>query len=90
MLALVLAWCEDLDDVRVIQASDGPGLGVEPAHFLGMGKNAGANHLDGDDAIQVRVPSLEHNSHAPLIEQLQHLETGDARQGRFSGNWLQL
>ena len=79
---------EDADDVRVLQAGSGAGLGQEPPEFGRGGVAAGVNHLEGDVLPGPRVARVPDDAHAALTEppdQLvtrHHADRGEARRGR--------
>ena len=64
----VLADLVDLHDVRVLQTGDRLGLGVEPGQLLRPGVCAGQHHLQGDDAVQLRLPRLVDDAHAAAAQ----------------------
>ncbi len=74
--AVVLADLVDLDDVRVLEAGDGLGLGAETCQLRLAGVAAGQDHLEGDDAAQLDVPRLVDDTHATLAELAEDLVAG--------------
>ncbi len=62
--ALILADLVDLDNVRVPQPGHGPGLGAEPGALGLVGVGPIADHLQGDDAVQLLVPGPVDDAHA--------------------------
>jgi len=72
----VLADLVDLNDVGVLQAGDGLGLGAEAGQVRRAGMAARQDHLQRDDAIQLEVPRLVDDTHAALAELAQDLVAG--------------
>ncbi len=66
----------DLHDVRMLQACDGLGLTAETGDIVGAGVVAGQNHLEGDDAIQLRLLGPVDDAHASAAEFTENLEAG--------------
>ncbi len=54
----------DLENIRVTQGRDRPGLVVKPLHGYGVSV-VGCHHLYGDISVQLRVEGSEHGAHAP-------------------------
>ena len=51
----------------------GPGLADEPLAGRRRGGQLRGQHLDGDHAVQLLVEGLEHDAHAALADDLEHL-----------------
>ena len=67
-LALSLVELVEGADVRVADASGGPGLPAKPFPRHVVGQRLGTNHLDGDIPVQpVVVPGI-HDAHAALAK----------------------
>jgi hypothetical protein len=62
--AVVLADLVDGHDVGVFQAGKRLGLATEPFELLGPGIGSAEEHLQGDDAVQGRVPRPIHHGQA--------------------------
>ena len=56
------------DDVRMRQLRHRPDFPLEPAHGPRVIQPFLANDLDGDDAVEIALPRLEHLPHAALAE----------------------
>ena len=67
----------DLYDVRVLQASDGAGLGVEARQGLRAGVSSGENHFKGDEAVEADLAGLVDDAHAPAPQFAEDLVAGD-------------
>ncbi len=78
--AVVPADLEDLDDVRVVDGGDRAGLGLEPGQVPGPGTGAGADHLEGDEAVEPGLMRLVDDPHAAGAEHPQDLVTRDPGQ----------
>ena len=78
---VVLADLVDLDDVGVLQAGDGLGLGPEAAGGLGPGVLAGQDHLEGDEAVEPDLPGLVDDAHAAAAQLAEDLVAGDLGEG---------
>jgi hypothetical protein len=75
-----LAHVEDLDDVRVLEPGDGPGLGEEPGDGRrGRGVRAGEDHLERDHPVQPGLPGLVHDPHPAAAQLPEHLVPGHVR-----------
>ena len=61
--AAALANLVDLDDVRVLQPRDRRRLDTEPPQRLGLGEAPTDNHLQGDLAVEARLPGAVDNTH---------------------------
>ena len=83
--AVVLADLVDLDDVRVLDRGDGPGLGLEPDEVPGLRTGPGPDHLQGDEPVEPRLPRLVDDPHAAPAQHLQDLVAGDLGQSRPLG-----
>ena len=91
--AVVLADLEDLDDVGVVDGSDGAGLGLEAGQVVWLCTGAGLDHLQRDQALEPEMPRLVHDPHAAGAQHAQDLVARDAgpfavlatasRSGRF-------
>ncbi len=79
-LALVLADLEDLHDVGVLQPRHRRGLGPEARQLVRLGLTAGADHLEGDDAVELHLPGLVDDAHAAPPQLPQDLIVRDGRQ----------
>ncbi len=89
--AAFLADLMNLDDVGVPESGDGLGLGAEAAQLLRAGEIRGRDHLQGDEALQARLPRLVHHPHAAATQQAQDFVAGHRRQTRLPdsgpGGW---
>ena len=63
----------DRDDVLVDDGCRGLGLAHEPLAGGWIGGQLGRQHLDGDDAVELRVVGLENHAHAAAAEYFQNL-----------------
>ena len=68
--AVDLADLVDLDDVGMAEPGDGLGLDPEAGEVVGAGLAAAADHLEGDQAVQARLPGLVDDPHAAFAELL--------------------
>src|SRR5581483_5774519 len=59
----------NLNDVGMLQTSDGLGFGQETCLFLSARMTSGADHLQSYDALQVELPGSVDNPH-PTAAQL--------------------
>ncbi len=75
--ALVFADAVDLDDVGVVQAGDGLGLGLEAGQVVGAGVFARQDHLERDDAVEAALPGLVDDAHAAAADLAEQLVAGD-------------
>jgi len=53
----------DLDDIGMFQRRDGPRLAIETLACLGVTRQLGGDHLDGDLAVKLRIPREVDASH---------------------------
>ena len=83
--AVVRAHLVDLDDVRVLQAGDGLGLGQEAGTILRPGVTAGENHFQGDEPVEGQLPGLVDDTHRAAAENGQDFVAGDNRRGHRLG-----
>jgi hypothetical protein len=67
-LPLVLAHLVDRDDVRVVERGDRLSLVLEPPQLVLAGELGGADHLEGDGAVETDLPRLVHQAHAAAAE----------------------
>ena len=74
--AVRLADLEDLHDVRMLEACDRLGFGLEAGDFAGRGDAAGTEHLEGDVPVEAAVPGLVDHAHAALPQPMQHFVLG--------------
>src|SRR5947207_1665835 len=63
MLAVELAHLVDPDNVGMPQAPGSPGFAVKPLDVVVSGKLIRKNHLQCNDAIEIPLARLEHDSH---------------------------
>ena len=70
----------NLHDMGVLQPCDGLRLSAEAFQVIRRGIMACQNHLQGDDAIELKLPGLVHNAHAAAAQDAQNLVAGDRRQ----------
>ncbi len=63
----------DRHDVFVADRRGRPRLAGEPPPGRGHGRQLRRHHLDGHQPVQGRVVRLEHDPHAPLADDLDHL-----------------
>lgn len=86
MLLVELADFVDADHAGVLHPGGRPGLFVEAANVLFRGQVAVEDHLHRDDPIQVLLPRLVDNPHAPAAKLLDELVVaeiaGQAENGR--------
>ena len=78
-LAVVDARVEDADDVRVGERGDGLRLALEPRAPVGVGGEGSRQDLDGDVALEPRVPGaidLAHSAFADRREDFVGAQTG--------------
>jgi hypothetical protein len=80
-LAAGLAHLVDGDNVDMAQAGDGLGLGLEAGHFHPVGVHAGADHLEGDEALEADLPGLVDDAHAAAAQPTEDLVARHERQG---------
>ena len=81
--AVVDAVLEHLDDVRMLQAGNGLGLVPEALSLVAGRRFLRADHLQGDKAVERRLPRLVHHAHAAAAQLGQDLVFADlAGQGR--------
>src|SRR5262249_28832755 len=66
--ALVLADLVDLDDVRVLQPSDGLGFGLEPRQLIPGGSGARPDHLQGHQAAGPELAGLVNDAHTTVAQ----------------------
>src|SRR5262249_36329575 len=66
----------DLDDVGVVQASDGSGLADEPAEPLQSAVGTDADGLQGDQPVEALLARLVDDTHAALAQLIQDLVAG--------------
>jgi hypothetical protein len=71
---VVLADSKDLNDVGVLQPRRRLRLGTEAGQFLRPGVRPRQDHLQGDGALQRRLPRLVDDAHAAATQFPQHLE----------------
>ena len=64
VVELGLAVVVDAGDAGVVEHGDRAGLGAEPLDELGVGRELGLEHLDGDLAAEPGVQALPHLAHA--------------------------
>ena len=69
----VLADLVDLDDARVLELGDRPGLGPEPRELIGRGVGSGEDHLEGDIAVEAELAGLVNDAHATASQLLDKL-----------------
>ena len=62
--SLMLVDIVDLDDVGMLQISDGLSLGEEAIQLMLTGVSAGQDHFQSYPAVQADLPRLVHHSHA--------------------------
>jgi hypothetical protein len=74
--AVVLADLIDLDDVGVLQAGDGVGLGQEAGAPLGASVGAGEHHLQRHQAFGAELSGLVDHTHAAAAQLFQDLVAG--------------
>jgi hypothetical protein len=70
--ACVLADLEDLHDVGMLQTGDRLRLDAEAFQLGSAGVAARQDHLQGDDAIELEMPSLVNNAHAAAAQFGEH------------------
>ena len=78
------------DDVGVIQGGGRPGFLLEPLQAVDVAGHVGAQHLDGDVALQacvVRAIDLAHAAGAHRSENLVRPETGASVEGQASRDY---
>ncbi len=66
VLPLMLPDLEDGDDPGMVEVGGRLGLGVEPPDRGLVGELAGADHLQGDLAVEADLIGLEHDAHAAV------------------------
>ena len=79
--AVGLADVVDLDDVGVLQAGDGLGLGQEAGDGLGAGMGPGQDHLERAGTVQADLPGPVDDAHAAAAQLAQDLVAGDGGDG---------
>jgi hypothetical protein len=79
---VVLADLVDLHNVGMVQPGHRLGLGAEAGQVFRLGLGAGQDHLQGDEALELRLPRLVDHAHAAAAEQAQHLIARHDRQRR--------
>jgi len=60
------------DDVRVVERRGGSRFVHEAPPALGIGNGVRRQHLDCNDAVQMRVAGLVHDAHAALAQFFEH------------------
>jgi len=68
-------------DVGMVQAGDGPGFAFESPMEVGVAGQVLGQHLDGDGAVEARVPTAVDLAHAPGTERRQHFVVTETRAG---------
>ena len=58
----------DLDEVGMVEPSNGLGLDAEAALLLGVGMCLRQEHLEGDTAVEPQLARLVDHSHAPAAQ----------------------
>ena len=77
----MVAVLEDGDDVRMAQPADRSRFAVEAGtHRFGI--EVDAQHFDGNEAVEGRIPREIERPHAPLAQEVDDLIFADARQRR--------
>lgn len=77
-LALPGPAVENLDDVYMMQASDGLCFGLESSSLVLIGVVSRTNHLEGHDPAQRQVSCLVDDAHAATAQLSQDLVTWEA------------
>ena len=80
--AVVFAHLENLHDVGVLQTGDGLGLDAEALQLLRSGAGAGADHFEGNQALERPVPGLVNDAHAAPAQLFQDLISGNQNRNR--------
>ncbi len=81
---VLLTDLEHLDDVGVLQAGDGFGLGAKAGQLNVAGVRPGEDHLEGHLALQLDLPRTVHDAHAAPPQLGQDFVAGKAK-GRSLG-----
>ncbi len=79
--ALDFPGVQGLDDVRMVQSSDGLHLAFESGHGALIGQSSGGQHFERHLAPQARVAGLVHGAHAALAQLVEQLVVAQL-------NWL--
>src|SRR5271157_167815 len=72
----------DLDDVGIMEPRYRLGLDLEPGQKVRVILDAGADHLQGDEAVQGPLPGLVDDTHASAAQFLENVVVGDYWPGR--------
>jgi hypothetical protein len=83
--AVEVAGLVDLDDVGVRDAGERVGLALAAQQVV---RARGAEHLDGDVAVELRVVGEVDPRHGPLAERAHDDEATDARRARLEGAFV--
>ena len=78
-IAVRRAGVVSVNDVRMPQLTQGVDFALEAAHDLRVGQQFLTDQLQGNDAVHVLVPGLEHLARAPFAQALQE-QVGPHRQ----------
>ena len=78
----------DREDIRMVEARDGPRLAFQPREALGIERGRGGQHLDGDVPPQARVPGTVHLSHAASAYQGDHLVRPESSARVHGHRWI--
>ena len=66
------------------ELGDGLGLDAEARALVRAGVAAGEDHLEGDEAVELRLPGLVDDAHAAAAQLALNLETGDFGPARLA------
>jgi hypothetical protein len=78
MLPVMLADFVDGDDVRVLKAGGGFGLGAKTLHERIAGETAEQQHLHRDDSVQGKLPGAIDDAHATAGDFVQEFIVAEA------------
>lgn len=71
----------DARDVRMVERREGFGFTMQPRDALGVERERLRQRLDGDVALQLRVPRAIDAPHAPLTDEGRDLVRAELRAG---------
>ncbi len=93
VLASVLADFVDRHDPGMVQVGGRLRFNLEAAYILGVGKLAGEDHFQGDDAVEADLPGLKYDPHSTagdladdlVIPKITHAQRAGGRSLGFVG-----
>jgi hypothetical protein len=77
----------DRDDVRVLEAGRRPGLAEEAFPHPGLRQDVRQHGLEGDDAVEDRVPGLVDRAHPTAAKLGENLVLADPVRVRGHSKW---